>query len=166
PFYLRTGKRLPNKTSEVVIYFKRQPHNLFEESFSQLPPNKLTIRLQPDEGIEVTVMNKVPGLTGTGAMDLQKSRLNLSFSEAFKDDRVADAYEKLLLEVIRGNQTLFVSRDEVEFAWKWVDSIIAAWEHSNEPPEPYQAGTWGPVASIALLAREDRAWYESKIGKK
>jgi glucose-6-phosphate 1-dehydrogenase len=166
PFYLRTGKRLPNKTSEVVIYFKRQPHNLFEESFSQLPPNKLTIRLQPDEGIEVTVMNKVPGLTGTGAMDLQKSRLNLSFSEAFKDDRVADAYEKLLLEVMRGNQTLFVSRNEVEFAWKWVDGIIAAWEHSNEPPEAYQAGTWGPVASIALLAREDRAWYESKIGKK
>ncbi|MFT6898014.1 MAG: glucose-6-phosphate 1-dehydrogenase [Paraglaciecola sp.] len=166
PFYLRTGKRLPNKTSEVVIYFKRQPHNLFEESFSQLPPNKLTIRLQPDEGIEVTVMNKVPGLTGTGAMDLQKSRLNLSFSEAFKDDRIADAYEKLLLEVMRGNQTLFVSRDEVEFAWKWVDSIIEAWEHSNEPPEAYQAGTWGPVASIALLAREDRAWYESKIGKK
>lgn len=166
PFYLRTGKRLPNKTSEVVIYFKRQPHNLFEESFSQLPPNKLTIRLQPDEGVEVTVMNKVPGLTGTGAMDLQKSRLNLSFSDTFKDERIADAYEKLLLEVMLGNQTLFVSRDEVEFAWKWVDSIIDAWEHSNEPPESYQAGTWGPVASIALLAREDRAWYESKIGKK
>lgn len=166
PFYLRTGKRLPSKVSEVVIYFKRQPHNLFGESFAQLPPNKLTIRLQPDEGVEVTVMNKVPGLTGSKQMDLQKSKLNLSFSEAFKDDRIADAYEKLLLEVMIGNQALFVRRDEVEQAWKWVDGIFSAWKASNEPPEPYQAGTWGPVASIALLAREDRAWYESRIGKK
>jgi glucose-6-phosphate 1-dehydrogenase len=166
PFYLRTGKRLPDKTSEVVIYFKRQPHNLFKDSFPQLPPNKLTIRLQPDEGVEVTVMNKVPGLTGTGSMNLQKSKLNLSFSETFKDDRIADAYEKLLLEVMLGNQALFVRRDEVEAAWKWVDGILAAWKNSNEPPEPYQAGTWGPVASIALLAREDRAWYESRMGKK
>jgi glucose-6-phosphate 1-dehydrogenase len=166
PFYLRTGKRLPNKTSEVVIYFKRQPHNLFKDSFPELPPNKLTIRLQPDEGVEVTVMNKVPGLTGRGSMDLQKSKLNLSFSDTFKDERIADAYEKLLLEVMLGNQALFVRRDEVEAAWKWVDGILAAWKNSNEPPEPYQAGTWGPVASIALLAREDRAWYESRMGKK
>jgi glucose-6-phosphate 1-dehydrogenase len=166
PFYLRTGKRLPNKTSEVVIYFKRQPHNLFKDSFPQLPPNKLTIRLQPDEGVEVTVMNKVPGLTGSGSMDLQKSKLNLSFSDTFKDERIADAYEKLLLEVMLGNQALFVRRDEVEAAWTWVDGILAAWKNSNEPPEPYQAGTWGPVASIALLAREDRAWYESRVGKK
>jgi glucose-6-phosphate 1-dehydrogenase len=166
PFYLRTGKRLPNKTSEVVIFFKRQPHNLFKDSFPQLPANKLTIRLQPDEGVEVTVMNKVPGLTSSGSMNLQKSRLNLSFSDTFKDDRIADAYEKLLLEVMLGNQALFVRRDEVEAAWKWVDGILAAWDVSNEPPEPYQAGTWGPVASIALLAREDRAWYESRVGKK
>lgn len=166
PFYLRTGKRLPNKVSEIVIYFKRQPHNLFQESFSQLPPNKLTIRLQPDEAVEVTVMNKVPGLASTGAMDLQKSKLNLSFSEAFKDERIADAYEKLLLEVMHGNQALFVRRDEVEQAWQWVDGIFSAWKASNEGPEPYQAGTWGPVASIALLARDDRAWYESRIGKK
>ncbi len=166
PFYLRTGKRLPSKVSEVVIYFKRQPHNLFGESFAQLPPNKLTIRLQPDEGVEVTVMNKVPGLTSAGSMDLQKSRLNLSFSEEFKDERIADAYEKLLLEVMKGNQALFVRRDEVEQAWKWVDGIFRAWNASNESPEPYQAGTWGPVASIALLARDNRAWYESRMGKK
>ncbi|MEP4888762.1 MAG: glucose-6-phosphate dehydrogenase [Aliiglaciecola sp.] len=166
PFYLRTGKRLPSKTSEVVIYFKRQPHNLFGESFAQLPPNKLTIRLQPDEGVEITVMNKVPGLTSSGSMDLQKSRLNLSFSEEFKDDRIADAYEKLLLEVMIGNQALFVRRDEVEQAWTWVDGIFRAWGANNDLPEPYQAGTWGPVASIALLARDNRAWYESRIGKK
>lgn len=166
PFYLRTGKRLPSKVSEVVIYFKRQPHNLFGESFAQLPPNKLTIRLQPDEGVEVTVMNKVPGLTSAGSMDLQKSKLNLSFSEEFKDERIADAYEKLLLEVMKGNQALFVRRDEVEQAWNWVDGIFRAWNASNEAPEPYQAGTWGPVASIALLARDNRAWYESRMGKK
>ncbi|MFC6439840.1 glucose-6-phosphate dehydrogenase [Bowmanella sp. JS7-9] len=162
PFYLRTGKRLPSKTSEVVIYFKSQPHNLFKDSFPELPPNKLKIRLQPDEGVEVTVMNKLPGLNNTKSMDLQKTKLNLSFSETFKDERIADAYEKLLLEVMMGNQALFVRRDEVEAAWAWVDGIIDAWKQTKEPPAPYQAGSWGPVASIALLAREDRAWYESK----
>ncbi|MDN4503314.1 glucose-6-phosphate dehydrogenase [Alteromonadaceae bacterium BrNp21-10] len=162
PFYLRTGKRLPSKVSEIVIYFKRQPHNLFKDSFPTLPPNKLTIRLQPDEGVEVTVMNKLPGLTGTHSMDLQKTKLNLSFSETFKDERIADAYEKLLLEVMLGNQTLFVHRDEVEEAWKWVDGIMDAWKDTNEQPAPYQAGTWGPVASIAMLAREGRSWYEGR----
>ncbi|MET1218925.1 MAG: glucose-6-phosphate dehydrogenase, partial [Glaciecola sp.] len=162
PFYLRTGKRMPAKTSEVVIYFKRQPHNLFKDSFVELPPNKLVIRLQPDEGVEVTVMNKVPGLNTSGSMDLQKSKLNLSFSEAFNDERIADAYEKLLLEVMLGNQALFVRRDEVEQAWQWVDSIMAAWDSSNEPPEPYQAGTWGPVDSIGLLARAGRSWFQQK----
>ncbi|WP_395342688.1 glucose-6-phosphate dehydrogenase [Ningiella sp. W23] len=166
PFYLRTGKRLPTKVSEIVIYFKRQPHNLFGESFSQLPPNKLVIRLQPEEGVEVTVMNKVPGLTSTGSMDLQKSKLDLSFSEEFSDQRIADAYEKLLLEVMIGNQALFVRRDEVEQAWTWADSIIEAWKNTNEGPEQYQAGTWGPVSSIGLLAKEGRSWYESKVKRK
>ena len=166
PFYLRTGKRMPAKTSEVVIYFKRQPHNLFKDSFAQLPPNKLVIRLQPDEGVEITVMNKVPGLTSSGSMDLQKTQLNLSFSEAFSDERIADAYEKLLLEVMLGNQALFVRRDEVEQAWSWVDSIIGAWAAKNEPPEPYQAGTWGPVESIGLLAKTGRAWYQQQAVKK
>ncbi|GGD64173.1 glucose-6-phosphate dehydrogenase [Lacimicrobium alkaliphilum] len=166
PFYLRTGKRMPTKVSEIVIYFKSQPHNLFKDSFSKLPPNKLTIRLQPDEAVEVTVMNKVPGLTGSSSMNLQKTKLDLSFSETFSDERIADAYEKLLLEVMLGNQALFVRRDEIEQAWTWVDGIIDAWNNSNEPPEAYQAGTWGPVASIALLARDERAWYESKVGRK
>ncbi len=166
PFYLRTGKRMPTKASEIVIYFKPQPHNLFTESFAKLPPNKLVIRLQPEEGIEVTVMNKVPGLTSKGSMDLQKSKLDLSFSEQFSENRIADAYEKLLLEVMIGNQALFVRRDEVEQAWNWVDSIMAAWNKCSDMPESYQAGTWGPVSSIGLLARENRSWYESKIKKK
>ncbi len=166
PFYLRTGKRMPTKVSEVVIYFKRQPHNLFGDSFKDLPPNKLVIRLQPDEGVEITVMNKVPGLTSSGSMDLHKSKLNLSFSDTFSEERIPDAYEKLLLEVMLGNQALFVRRDEIEQAWNWVDSILEAWKQSNEPPEPYQAGTWGPVDSIGLLARANRSWYESKQVKK
>ncbi len=166
PFFLRTGKRMPTKVSEIVIYFKRQPHNLFTDSFPNLPPNKLVIRLQPEEGVEVTVMNKVPGLTSSGSMDLQKSKLDLSFSEEFSETRIADAYEKLLLEVMIGNQALFVRRDEVEQAWHWADSIINAWQSNSEGPEPYQAGTWGPVSSIGLLAREERSWYESKIKKR
>lgn len=161
PFYLRTGKRMPTKVSEVVIYFKRQPHNLFSDSFATLPPNKLTIRLQPDEGVQVTVMNKVPGLGGASAMNLQKSKLNLSFSEEFEAERIPDAYEKLLLEVMLGDQSLFVRRDEVEQAWNWVDGIFEAWDATNEDPDGYPAGSWGPTSSIALLAREDRSWYDS-----
>ncbi len=158
PFYLRTGKRMPNKVSEVVICFKPQPHNIFHETYKQLPANKLIIRLQPDEGVEIQIMNKIPGLGET--MQLQQSKLDLSFDETFKAQRIADAYERLLLEAMLGNQYLFVRRDEVEQAWKWVDGILDAWRMTNEPPKAYQAGSWGPVAAISLLARDDRNWDE------
>jgi glucose-6-phosphate 1-dehydrogenase len=158
PFYLRTGKRMTTKRSEVVIHFKRLPHNIFKESYRKLPANRLIIRLQPDEGVEIEVMNKVPGL-GKG-VQLQRTMLDLSFSEAFKNVRIADAYERLLLEAMRGNQALFIRRDEVEQAWTWVDSIQDAWQAQNEPPKPYAAGTWGPVAAVALLARDGREWDE------
>jgi len=158
PFYLRTGKRMPNKVSEVVICFKPQPHNIFHETYKQLPANKLIIRLQPDEGVEIQIMNKIPGLGET--MQLQQSKLDLSFDETFQSQRIADAYERLLLEAMLGNQYLFVRRDEVEQAWTWVDGILDAWRINNEPPKAYQAGTWGPVAAISLLARDDRNWDE------
>ena len=125
PFYLRTGKRMTTKRSEVVIHFKRLPHNIFKESYRKLPANRLIIRLQPDEGVEIEVLNKVPGL-GKG-VQLQRTMLDLSFSETFKNERIADAYERLLLEAMRGNQALFIRRDEVEQAWTWVDSIQDAW---------------------------------------
>ncbi|WP_392566744.1 glucose-6-phosphate dehydrogenase [Utexia brackfieldae] len=157
PFYLRTGKRLPVKTSEVVVYFKRPALNLFESSYAELPPNKLTIRLQPDEGVDIEILNKVPGLENNHR--LQTTKLDLSFNEAFEQP-IADAYERLLLEVMRGKQALFVHRDEVEAAWKWVDSIMNAWENEHEPPKPYQAGTWGPVSSVALITKDDRSWSE------
>lgn len=158
PFYLRTGKRLPTKSSEVVVYFKNPPLNLFSDSYQQLPQNKLTIRLQPDEGIEIQVLNKVPGLDHKHR--LQTTKLDLSFSETFNQEHVADAYERLLLESMRGIQALFVRRDEVEEAWKWVDSIMDAWKADNEAPKPYQAGTWGPVASVAMITRDGRSWNE------
>lgn len=158
PFYLRTGKRMTAKRSEVVIYFKRLPHNIFKDSYKNLPRNKLVIRLQPDEGVEIEMMNKVPGI-GKG-IKLQKTILDLSFSDAFKAEHIADAYERLILETMIGNQSLFIRRDEVERSWQWIDSIQNAWAQSNEPPKKYPAGTWGPVASVALLARDGREWEE------
>ncbi len=158
PFYLRTGKAMATKRSEVVINFKKLPHNIFSESYRHLPPNKLIIKLQPDEGVEIEMLNKVPGIRE--GVRLQRTMLDLSFSDAFKGERIADAYERLLLEITRGNQALFVHRDEVEYSWMWIDSIQEAWKKSNEPPKPYPAGSWGPVASVALLARDGREWEE------
>ncbi|HHB75284.1 MAG TPA: glucose-6-phosphate dehydrogenase [Desulfobulbus sp.] len=158
PFYLRTGKGMATKRSEVVINFKRLPHNIFSDSYRNLPPNKLVIRLQPDEGVEIEMLNKVPGI-GKG-VQLQRTLLDLSFSEAFSEERIADAYERLILEVMHGNQALFVHRDEVERSWRWIDSIQDAWAGCNEPPKSYPAGSWGPVASVALLARDGREWEE------
>jgi glucose-6-phosphate 1-dehydrogenase len=156
PFYLRTGKRMTTKRSEVVIHFKRLPHNIFKESYRKLPANRLVIRLQPNEGVVIEVLNKVPGLDKS--VHLQRTMLDLSFSETFKNERIADAYERLLLEAMLGNQAFFIRRDEVEKAWTWVDSIQDAWQAQNEPPKRYAAGTWGPVASIAMLARDGREW--------
>ncbi|GHE83255.1 glucose-6-phosphate dehydrogenase [Thalassotalea profundi] len=158
PFYLRTGKRMPAKHSEIVIHFKEQPHNIFSDSYADLPSNKLTIRLQPDEGVELQMMNKIPGIASQ--MKIHENKLDLSFSKTYKNTRVVDAYERLMLEVINGNQSLFVRRDEVEAAWTWADGIIEAWKESNEAPKSYPAGSWGPVSSISLIARDDRQWVE------
>lgn len=133
------------------------PLNLFSDSYQQLPQNKLTIRLQPDEGIEIQVLNKVPGLDHKHR--LQTTKLDLSFGN-LQPEHVADAYERLLLETMRGIQALFVRRDEVEEARKWVDSIMDAWKADNEAPKPYQAGTRGPVASVAMITRDGRSRNE------
>ena len=158
PFYLRTGKRLPTKCSEVVVYFKNPAMNLFKDTWPELPQNKLTIRLQPDEGVDIEILNKVPGLDHKH--NLQTTKLDLSFSETFNQSHLADAYERLLLETMRGIQALFVRRDEVEAAWNWVDSIMDAWAADKDAPKPYQAGTWGPVASVAMITRDGRSWKE------
>lgn len=163
PFYLRTGKRLPNKCSEVVVYFKQPALNLFQDSYQQLPQNKLTIRLQPDEGMDIQILNKIPGLDHKHR--LQTTKLNLSFTNTFNQEYLADSYKRLLLEIMRGIQALFVRYDEVEEAWKWVDSIIAAWEVVNDVPQPYQAGTWGPIASVAMITRDGRSWNKCHDGE-
>ncbi len=154
PFYLRTGKRLAARVSEIVIAFKRIPHSIFDTGVGEVHRNQLVIRLQPDEGVKLWLMIKDPG---PGGMRLVYVPLDMSFAQAFKV-RSPDAYERLILDVIRGNQTLFMRRDEVEAAWKWIDPILEAWSSTAEQPKPYAAGTWGPSASFSLLG--DRTWHD------
>ncbi|MBB5374251.1 glucose-6-phosphate dehydrogenase [Acidocella aromatica] len=156
PFYLRTGKRLAERVSEIVIAFRPVPHSVFEPSAGPIKPNQLVIRLQPDEGVQLRLMIKDPG---PGGMRLRQVPLDMSFSTAF-GVRNPDAYERLVLDVVRGNQTLFMRRDEVEAAWRWIDPILEAWSHAEEPPKPYTAGTWGPSAAIALIERDGRTWAD------
>ncbi|MBN9023249.1 MAG: glucose-6-phosphate dehydrogenase [Rhizobiales bacterium] len=154
PFYLRTGKRLAARVSEIVIAFKRIPHSIFDQSVGEVHQNQLVIRLQPDEGVKLWLMIKDPG---PGGMRLVYVPLDMSFAQAFKV-RSPDAYERLILDVIRGNQTLFMRRDEVEAAWQWIDPILEAWSGASDQPKPYAAGTWGPSASFSLLG--DRTWHD------
>ncbi len=156
PFYLRTGKRLASRVSEIVIGFRPVPHSVFDESAGPVESNRLVIRLQPDEGVKLWLMIKDPG---PGGFRLSHVPLDMSFAKSFKA-RNPDAYERLILDVVRGNQTLFMRRDEVQAAWEWVDPILEAWRNSKEPPRPYTAGTWGPSAAIALIERDGRTWLE------
>jgi glucose-6-phosphate 1-dehydrogenase len=156
PFYLRTGKRLASRVSEIVVAFRPIPHSVFDRGAGLINPNRLVIRLQPDEGVKLWLMIKDPG---PGGMRLQHVPLDMSFATVF-NVRNPDAYERLLMDVVRGNQTLFMRRDEVEAAWTWIDPILDAWAASSEPPKPYTAGTWGPSAAIALIERDGRTWYE------
>jgi glucose-6-phosphate 1-dehydrogenase len=157
PFYLRTGKRLATRVSEIVIEFKQIPHSIFEESAGNITANQLVIRLQPDEGVKQYIMIKDPG---PGGMRLRQIPLDMSFAQSF-DGRAPDAYERLIMDVVRGNQTLFMRRDEVEAAWNWIDPILNAWQENRQEAQGYTAGTWGPSASIALIERDGRTWHES-----
>lgn len=159
PFYLRTGKRLSQRYSEIVIQYKAVPHSIFsDESNRQLQRNQLVIRLQPEEKISLTVMNKVPG--ASEGMNLQPVDLNLSLTEAFHNKRSPEAYERLLLDVMRNDATLFMRYDEVEAAWKWVDGIMSAWNQTSERPKEYASGSWGPAASMALPIKDGRNWHD------
>ncbi|TDO98216.1 glucose-6-phosphate dehydrogenase [Marinomonas balearica] len=159
PFYLRTGKRLGQRYSEIVIQFKALPHSIFnDESNRELQRNQLVIRLQPEEKISLTVMNKVPG--ASEGMNLQPVDLNLSLTEAFNDKRSPEAYERLLLDVMRNDATLFMHYGEVEAAWKWVDGIMSAWSQTSERPKEYASGSWGPAASMALPIKDGRNWHD------
>ncbi|MDY7559159.1 glucose-6-phosphate dehydrogenase [Pseudomonas sp. 10B1] len=157
PFYLRTGKRMPQKLSQIVIHFKEPPHYIFAPEQRMQISNKLIIRLQPDEGISLQVMTKDQGLDK--GMQLRSGPLKLDFSDTYHSARTPDAYERLLLEIMRGNQNLFVRKDEIESAWQWCDQLIAGWKKAGDAPKPYAAGSWGPMSSIALITRDGRAWY-------
>ena len=150
PFYLRTGKRLARKTSEILIQFTAAPHSLFHAS----APNQLMIRLQPQERISLQLMAKAPGK----GMQLQPVELDLNLANAFHNKRRWDAYERLLLDVIEGDSTLFMRRDEVEAAWQWVDPILQGWQQHYQSPRPYPAGSDGPEQLQQLLERHGRHW--------
>ena len=156
PFYLRTGKRMAERRSEIVIQFKPAPHSIFGEEKQAV--NRLVIRLQPDEGVRLFVQIKEPG---PGGLRIKSLPLDLSYAENFTA-RYPDAYERLLMDVVRGNLSLFMRRDEVEAAWNWVDDLIAAWEAGGDPIETYTAGSNGPSAADFLLRQEDRSWWEGK----
>ena len=155
PFYLRSGKRLPQKVSEIVVVFRGAPFSVFREQ-AELSPNKLIIRLQPEEGMKLELMTKSPE---PGGLHLSPTQLDISFEKAFAT-RYPDAYERLLMDSVRGNPTLFMRRDEVEAAWSWVEPIIEAWEAGREAPRLYPAGSWGPTSAIALIERDGRTWHE------
>ncbi|EJF75349.1 glucose-6-phosphate dehydrogenase [Bartonella alsatica] len=154
PFYLRTGKRMSMRMSEIVVVFKPVPHNIFNVDSDEIFSNRLVVRLQPNEGVKQWLMIKDPG---PGGMRFRHIPLDMSFASAFSQ-RNPDAYERLLMDVIRGEQTLFMRRDEVEAAWRWIDPILEGWQAIKQPVHGYNAGSWGPSASTVLMERDGRVW--------
>ncbi len=157
PFYLRTGKRLPERLSEIIVQFKPVPHSMFGDA--PLTANKLVIGLQPEENIGLSMMAKAPGLDRDG-LKLRSVPLDIGMANAFADVRRRIAYERLLLDLIEGKATLFVRRDEVEAQWTWIDAIRAGWAAMGMTAKPYAAGNWGPSAAIALTERDGVTWHD------
>jgi glucose-6-phosphate 1-dehydrogenase len=154
PFYLRMGKRLPKRATEIAIQFKEVPHQLFRDSTTEPEPNLLAMRIQPDEGIMLRFGAKVPGL----GVDVRNVTMDFTYGSAFQADS-PDAYETLILDALLGDASLFTRADEAEQAWAIVDPVIAAWADMPAPAFPdYEAGSWGPASADDLLAREGRRW--------
>lgn len=156
PFYLRSGKRMSKQNSEIVIQFKEIPHSIFANKGRCISANKLVITLQPKESIKLKLMNKIPGLTEQ--MRLQPVELELNASQNLP--RKLEAYERLILDVVRGNPTLFMRLDEVEAAWEWADLVLKGWEEKIVPMKTYPAGTDGPTACVAMIERDGRSWHD------
>ncbi len=159
PFYLRTGKRMPRRCTEIYIQFRAVPHSIFANNGAAIEPNALVIRLQPEERIALQLMNKTPGLDRSG-LRLSQVALDLDLHDTFAHLPHRIAYERLYLDAIEGNGTLFVRRDEVEAAWHWVDGIVGGWQASGMNPKAYPAGTWGPSSAVALTERHGHSWRE------
>ena len=159
PFYLRTGKRLPRRTTEIYLKLRAVPHSIFDGDGARPEPNALLIRLQPEERISLQLMHKTPGLDRSG-LRLSQVALDLDLRDAFSNERRRIAYERLYLDALQGNGTLFVRRDEIEAAWCWVDQILSGWAARGVEPKPYTAGTWGPTSALALAERHGHSWRE------
>ena len=156
PFYLRTGKRMSSRRSEIIIQFKDVAHALIKDGGRPPPPSRLVIRLQPDEGVRLLLVTKDPG---PGGMRLRYVPLNLSYADAF-EARYPDAYERLLMAVVRGDLALFMRCDEVEAAWRWVDGVLDAWARDETPAHSYPAGTDGPAKAAMMMDRDGRSWSD------
>lgn len=159
PFYLRTGKRLPERVTEILVKFRCVPHSIFEQIGATMQPNHLLIGIQPEENVTLSLMAKVPGL-GTDGVRLREVPLAITMPDAFVGVHRRIAYERLLLDLVQGDQTLFVRRDEVEAQWHWVDAIRDVWNEAGVSCKPYSAGSWGPSAAIALAERDGVSWHE------
>jgi glucose-6-phosphate 1-dehydrogenase len=157
PFYLRTGKRMARRSTEIYLQLRGVPHSIFPGA--RVEPNALVIRLQPEERIELQLMSKTPGLD-RGGLQLSRVALDLDMHEEFATHRRRLAYERLYLDAIEGNGTLFVRRDETEAAWQWVDAIHDGWRAQGLTPKPYPAGTWGPTSAVTLAERHGHSWRE------
>ena len=159
PFYLRTGKRMPARKTEIVVQFRQVPHSIFAGKGARTEPNRLVIGIQPEENISLSLMAKLPGLDREG-IRLRSVPLDIRMPDAFAGPTRRIAYERLLLDLIEGDQTLFVRRDEVEAQWDWVDAIRASWTEHGVTPKSYTAGSWGPSAAIALTERDGVHWHD------
>ncbi len=154
PFYLRTGKRMQKRLADIVINFRSVPHPVLRAAVGE-SANRLVITLQPDEGLRLDLMAKVPG----EGIDVQPISLDVALSQTYQT-RQWDAYERLIMDVVHGKLTLFMRRDELDAAWRWLEPIQKEWEQGGPLPKPYAAGTWGPTASSTLIARDGNAWRE------
>lgn len=159
PFYLRTGKRMPERKTEIFIQFKCVPHSMFAERGATTKANKLVISIQPEENIRLMVMAKTPGLDRDG-LRLREVPLDIDMDNAFADKRRRIAYERLLLDLIEGDPTLFVRRDEVEAQWQWIDGVRSAWAEAGVAPLNYRAGSRGPSAAAALTRKDGVHWHD------
>ena len=155
PFYLRTGKRLPHRGAVIIVQFKNVTHNVYERSGQTLQPNQLIIKLQPDEKIQLKLMaNDVVG----GTKIIEPILLNLDFAP-HDDQPTRTAYQRLMMDVVRGDDTLFIDREEIVAAWRWIDPIVDYWKSSNSKPSLYSAGSWGPDEADSIIDGTDRDWY-------
>lgn len=156
PFYLRTGKRMKQKLTQIVVHFKPQPHFIFAPEQREVAHNKLVLSIQPNEGVSLQVQTKSPGINND--IQIQPTELDLNFGEKFHDTRTPQAYERLLYEVIKGNQYLFVRRDEIEHAWDWCDNIMKPWQSNEHILHKYPAGSWGPIEAQMIIRKDNRQW--------